>query len=433
MEAMEKRAVITGMGAVTPVGAGVQENWESLVAGRSGIGPFTILESGHLPVKLAAEVKGFDPKRFIPDRKTIKLTFRNVHLALAAARLAFEHAGIQKGQVPSHRLGAIIGAGGCGSDDGPGADDMQEPLLKSWNEETQVFDPALFGKDGLPVTYPLFLLKALPNNAFYYISLEYNIQGANDNIISSYAGGAQAIGDAYRTIRRGLADVIIAGGYDSLLTPATIYSLDSFGMLSRQDDPARACRPFDRSRSGTVAGEGAGFVIVEELEHARRRGATVYAEVAGYGNASSAYHMFKPDPAGKGIVNAVSRALREANFAAAEVDWICADGTGTAEGDRAEARALHGIFQDDIASIPVSATKSMTGHIGAGAGAVESIYCLMAMQSGMLPPTLNYEAGDDDCPLAIVAGAAQQRRVDVALNINQGIGGQTTALVFKKL
>jgi 3-oxoacyl-[acyl-carrier-protein] synthase II len=423
--------VITGMGVVSPVGIGTQENWNSLIAGASGIGPVTIIPAEHLPVKLAGEVKDFNPKQFIADRKTVRLTFRNVHLALAAAKLAFEDSGLQKGQVPPERLGGIIGSGGGGFDDGPGFEDLSEPILKSWNEEKKTFDSALFGEVGVPISYPLFLLKALPNNAFYYISLEYNIQGENDNIVSSYTGGAQAIGDAFRAVRRGLADVIIAGGYDSLLTPNTIFSLDSFGLLAKQDDPC-ASRPFDRNRTGMVAGEGAGFVIVEELEHARSRGATIYAEIVGYGNASSAYHMYKPDPAGKGIINAVSKALREANLAPAEIDWICADGTGTPESDRAEALALRSVFQDDAAGIPVSATKSMTGHMGSGAGAAESIYAIMAMRTGMLPPTINYEAGDEDCGLAIVAGAAQQRRVDIALNINQGIGGQTTALIFKK-
>ena len=430
---MERRAVITGMGAVTPVGIGARESWESLIAGRSGIGPFTLLDPGHLPVKIAAEVKGFNAKQFIADRKAIKLTFRSVHLALAAAKLAFEDSGLEKGQVPSDRLGGIIGSCGSGSDDGPGAEDMQEPLLKSWNEETQSFDSSLFGKEGVPAAYPLFLLKALPNNAFYYISLEYNIQGENDNIISSYAGGAQAIGDAYRAVRRGRADAIIAGGYDSLLTPGNMYSLDALGLLSRESDPALASRPFDRGRTGMVAGEGAGFVIVEELEHARRRGATVYAEIAGYGNASSAYHMYKPDPSGKGVVNAVTRALREANLAAAEVDWISADGTGTPDSDLAEARALHAVFQQDIASIPVSATKSMTGQMGAGGGAAESIFAVMAMRSAVAPPTLGYAAGDDGCALDIVAGAPRKLRIDTALKISQGIGGQTTALIFKKI
>jgi len=430
---MDKRAVITGMGVVSPVGIGTQDNWNSLITGVSGIGACTLIPSEHLPVKLAAEVKNFNPKQFIADRRTVRLTFRNVHLALAAAKLAFEDSGLQKGQVPPERLGGIIGSGGGGYDDGPGFEDLKEPILKAWNEEKQTFDSVLFGEVGVPISYPLFLLKALPNNAFYYISLEYNIQGENDNIVSSYTGGAQAIGDAFRAVRRGLADVIIAGGYDSLLTPNTIFSLDSFGLLSKQDDPARASRPFDRNRSGMVVGEGAGFVIVEELEHARCRGATIYAEIVGYGNASSAYHMYKPDPSGKGIVNSVSRALREASLAPAEIDWICADGTGTPDSDRAEALALRTVFQDDRASIPVSATKSMTGHMGSGAGAAESIYSIMTMRSGILPPTINCDNPDADCGLNIVAGMAQQRQVDVALNINQGIGGQTTALVFKKI
>jgi len=430
---MDKRAVITGMGVVSPVGIGTQDNWNSLITGVSGIGACSLIPSEHLPVKLVAEVKNFNAKQFIPDRRTIRLTFRNVHLALAAAKLAFDDSGLQKGQVPPERLGGIIGSGGGGYDDGPGFDDLKEPILKAWNEEKQTFDSTLFGEIGVPISYPLFLLKALPNNAFYYISLEYTIQGENDNIVSSYTGGSQAIGDAFRAVRRGLADVIIAGGYDSLLTPNTIFSLDSFGLLSKQNDPARASRPFDRDRSGMIAGEGAGFVIVEELEHARRRGATIYAEIVGYGNASSAYHMYKPDPSGKGIVNSVSRALREAGLAPAEIDWICADGTGTPDSDRAEALALRTVFQDDIASIPVSATKSMTGHMGSGAGAAESIYSIMAMRSGILPPTINCDNPDADCGLNIVAGKAQQRQVDVALNINQGIGGQTTALVFKKI
>jgi len=430
---MDKRAVITGMGVVSPVGIGTQDNWNSLITGVSGIGACSLIPSEHLPVQLVAEVKNFNAKQFIPDRRTIRLTFRNVHLALAAAKLAFDDSGLQKGQIPPERLGGIIGSGGGGYDDGPGFEDLKEPILKAWNEEKQTFDSTLFGEIGVPISYPLFLLKALPNNAFYYISLEYAIQGENDNIVSSYTGGSQAIGDAFRAVRRGLADVIIAGGYDSLLTPNTIFSLDSFGLLSKQNDPARASSPFDRDRSGMIAGEGAGFVIVEELEHARQRGATIYAEIAGYGNASSAYHMYKPDPSGKGIVNSVSRALREAGLAPAEIDWICADGAGTQDSDRAEALALRTVFQDDIASIPVSATKSMTGHMGSGAGAAESIYSIMAMRSGILPPAINCDNPDAGCGLNIVAGTAQQLQVDVALNINQGIGGQTTALVFKKI
>lgn len=430
---MDKRAVITGMGVVSPVGIGLQDNWRALVAGATGIGPFTIIPPEHLPVKLCAEVKDFVAKNYISDRKTVRLTFRSVHLALAAARLAFEDSGLEKGQVPPERLGGLIGSGGGGFDDGPGFEDLNEPILRSWDEEKQAFDSGKFGEIGVPISYPLFLLKALPNNAFYYISLEYNIQGENDNIVSSYTGGAQAIGDAFRAIRRGYADVIFAGGYDSLLTPNTIFSLDALGLLSKSNDPRTACRPFDRSRTGMVAGEGAGFLIVEELEHARKRGARIYAEITGYGNASSAYHLYKPDPAGKGVLHAVTRAFAEAELAPGEVDWICADGMGTPEVDLAEAAALKAVFREDLATVPVSATKSMTGHMGAGAGAAESAYCLLAMQNGMLPATPNFEQGDPEGGLSLIAGAALKKPIRTALNINQGIGGQATALVFKKM
>ncbi|MCX8043175.1 MAG: beta-ketoacyl-[acyl-carrier-protein] synthase family protein [Desulfobacterota bacterium] len=429
---MDKRAVITGMGVLSPIGIGTQANWENLMNAASGIAPFTRLSSELLPVQVGAEVKGFDPRSFITDRKTIRLTFHSVHLALAAAHLAFQDAGIAPGTIPPERIGAIIGSGGGGFDDGPGFEDLNDPILKSWDEERQCFDSGKFGELGIPSSYPLFLLKALPNNAFYYISLHYNIQGENDNIVSSYTGGAQAIGDAFRSIRRGLADVIIAGGYDSLITPNTIFSLDALGLLSRSTDPATACRPFDKERNGMIAGEGAGFFIIEDEEHARRRGARIYAEVIGYGNASSAYHLYKPDPAGTGIVNAVRRALEDAGTDIYEVDWICADGMATREADAAEATALATLFGDRVSNIPVSATKSLTGHMGSGAGAAESIYAVQTILTGMLPPTVNCDHPDPDFPLRIVRNTPQPASVRIALNINQGIGGQCTALLFRK-
>lgn len=429
---MEKRAVITGMGVVSPVGIGTEANWNSLMQGVSGMDLFMRLNPEHLPVRVSAEVKNFDPKKFLTDRKTVRLTFHNVHLALTAAKIAFEDSGIVSGSIPPERMGAIIGSGGGGFDDGPGFEDLNEPILKSWDEDRQRFDSGKFGELGIPSSYPLFLLKALPNNAFYYISLQYNIQGENDNIVSSYTGGAQAIGDAFRSIRRGLADVIIAGGYDSLITPNTIFSLDALGLLSKNSDPSRACRPFDRNRDGMVAGEGAGFLIIEEREHALQRGARIYAEVIGYGNASSAYHLYTPDPEGKGIINATQRALEDAGIGIDAVDWICADGMSTPAADRAEAQALAKLLGPRTASVPVSATKSLTGHMGSGAGAAESVYCIMTIGTGLLPPTLNYETADPECSLQIVGRAPQQKNVSIALNINQGIGGQCTALLFKK-
>lgn len=429
---MTNRAVITGMGAVTPIGIGTDANWQSLLQGRSGIAGFSRFDPRHLPVSIGAEVKNFDPKQFIADRKTIRLTFFSVHLALAAAKLAVEDAGLDTTRLDPPRFGAIVGSGGGGFDDGPGFEDMNEPILKSWDERTQRFDPAKFGELGVPSAYPLFLLKALPNNAFYYISLFYNVQGENDNIVSSFTGGAQAIGDAFRAVRRGLADIMIAGGYDSLLTPNTIFSLDAFSLLSNNNDPATACRPFDLLRDGMVAGEGAGFMIIEELEHARTRGARIYAEIVGYGNTSSAYHIYNPDPSGSGILKACMRALQDARLQTEEIDWICADGVGTQQSDRAEAHALRTVLQNRWAAVPVSATKSMTGHMGTGTSAVESIYAVKALTTGMLPPSGGNRCPDPDCALELVAPDPVEKKIKVALNVNQGIGGQTVALVFKK-
>jgi 3-oxoacyl-[acyl-carrier-protein] synthase II len=429
---MEKKAVITGMGVVSPAGIGKEENWESLLQGKSGIDRFSRLNPDHLPVCVGAEVKNFNPKKFIKDRKAVRRSFFNVHLALAAAELAVKDSGLDIEKVDSTRFGAIVGSGGGGFDDGPGFEDLNEPILKAWDEKNQRFDSSKFGEKGVPVAYPLFLLKALPNNAFYYISLFYNIQGENDNIVSSYTGGAQAIGDAFRTIRRGLADVIIAGGYDSLITPNTVFSLDSFNLLSKNNNPQEACRPFDRLRDGMIAGEGAGFLIVEEHDHARKRGARIYAEIAGYGNTSSAYHIYNPEPSGNGIIRTTMRALRDAELQPEDIDWVCADGISTTESDKAEACALRAVFQDHISSVPVSATKSVTGHMGSGAGAAESVYSVMAINNGIMPPTINYNNPDDDCKLNIVANTPVEKKIDIAVNINQGIGGQSTALIFKK-
>lgn len=430
---MEKRAVITGMGAVTPIGLGKDENWENLLNQQSGIGPFSRIDPEHLPVGVGAEVKNFNPRDFIKDRKTIRLTFHNVHLAIAAAKLAVEDAGLETEKVDPARFGAIIGSGGGGFDDGPGFEDLNDPILKSWDEENQRFDSARFGKEGVPSAYPLFLLKALPNNAFYYISLMYNIQGENDNIVSSYTGGAQAIGDSFRAIRRGLADVIIAGGYDSLITPNTIFSLDSFNLLSRETAPEKTCRPFDSNRNGMVAGEGAGFLVIEELEYARKRGAKIYAEIVGYGNASSAYHMYMPAPDGSGLIRSANRAIQDAEIDPGRIDWVCADGIGTRDSDAAEAKALHEILGQHISDIPVTGTKSVTGHMGSGTGPAESIYAVMALENGIIPPTANCQNPDPALSLNLVTGSPLNKELHTVLNLNQGIGGQCTALIFQKI
>lgn len=430
---MERRVVITGLGMITPLGIGKEENWKNLISGKSGIETISSFDTKNLSVTLAGEVKNFKASHFIKDRKAVKLSFHSVHLAIVAAQLAVEDAGVKSEELNPVRFGCFIGSGGGGYEDGPGFPDLIEPLLKSWSEEKKKFDPIKFGANGIASTYPLFLLKTLPNNAFYYISLIHNIQGENDNIIASFTGGAQAIGDATRAIVRGATDIAIAGGYDSLLLPATLFSFSNLDLLSKSPDPMKACRPFDAKRDGMVLSEGAAMVIVEEMSRAQKRGAPIYAEVVGYSSSSSAHHLYQPCPSGSGISIAIKKSLSDAAIEPSAVDYINADGISTTLSDRAETRAIKDVFGSHAYQIPISATKSMMGHVGAGAGAIELIICTLAMRENTLPPTINYETPDAECDLDYVPNQARSKKVETALSINQGLGGQCTCLVIKKV
>ena len=430
---MERRAVITGVGMVTPLGIGKEENWKNLISGKSGIGTISRFNTKDLSVSIAGEVKNFKASQFIKDRKAIKLSFHSVHLAIAAAQLAVDDSGIKSEEMNPARFGCFIGSGGGGYEDGPGFPDLVEPLLKSWSEEEKRFDPVKFGTEGISRTYPLFLLKTLPNNAFYYISLMFNIQGENDNIIASFTGGSQAIGDAARAVRRGATDIAIAGGYDSLLLPATLFSFDMLELLSKNLNPTEACRPFDAKRDGMVVSEGAGMVIIEEMSRAQKRGAPIYAEISGYSSSSSAHHLYRPSPSGNGISVALKKCLHDAQIDPSAIDYINADGVGTVLGDKAESRALKEVFGSHAYQIPISSTKSMMGHIGTGAGAVELSICALSMKENILPPTINYETKDPDCDLDYIPNQARGKEVKMALSINQGLGGQCTCLIIKKV
>jgi 3-oxoacyl-(acyl-carrier-protein) synthase len=430
---MERKAVITGMGMVTPLGIGKEENWKNLISGKSGIGPISRFDPRDLSIDIAGEVKDFKASKLIKYRKAVKLSFHSVHLAVVAAQLAMEDSGIKVEEGDPSRFGCFIGSGGGGYEDGPGFPDLVEPLLKSWSEEKKTFDPVKFGAEGIARTYPLFLLKTLPNNAFYYISLMFNIQGENDNIIASFTGGSQAIGDAARAIKRGATDVALAGGYDSLLLPATMFSFNTLELLSKNPSPAEACRPFDAKRDGMVLGEGAGMVMIEEMSRARKRGATIYAEISGYSSSSSAHHLYRPSPTGNGISVAVKKGLNDAKTNPSAIDYINADGIGTVLGDKAETLALKNVFGSHAHQIPISSTKSMMGHIGTGAGAVELIISALAMRDNILPPTINYETKDPECDLDYIPNQARDKEVTTALSINQGLGGQCACLVIKKV
>ena len=421
------------MGMVTPLGTGKDPNWKRLCAGESGIGKLSRFNPADLDVYIAGEVNNFKASDYIKDRKAVKLTFPMVHLAVGAAQLAVDDSGIKTETLTPSRFGAFIGSGGGGFEEGAGFPDLVEPLVQSWSEEKKKFDPVKFGTDGIARTYPLFLLKTLPNNAFYYISLQHNIQGENDNIIASFTGGSQAIGDAGRAIRRGSADIAIAGGYDSLLLPTTLFGFNKLDLLSRNPNPNEACRPFDLHRDGMVLSEGAGMVVIEELAHARARGAHIYAELIGYGSASSAHHLYQPCPSGNGVRIALQKSLADAGIPASAVDYINADGIGTVMSDRAETLAITTAFGSHAQQLPISATKSMMGHLGTGAGGVELIICALALQEGILPPTINYRTPDPECPLDYIPNHAREQKIETALSINQGLGGQCTCLIIRKV
>lgn len=430
---MEKRAVITGLGMITPLGIGKEENWKNLIAGKSGIGEISRFDTKDLSVSIGGEAKNFRARDFIKDRKAIKLSFHSVHLAVAAAKLAMDDAGVKIEEANPARFGCFIGSGGGGYEDGPGFPDLVEPLLKSWSEEKKTFDSVKFGANSIAGTYPLFLLKTLPNNAFYYISLLYNIQGENDNIIASFTGGSQAIGDAARVIKKGAADIAIAGGYDSLLLPATLFGFSNLKLLSKNPNPTQACRPFDIKRDGMVLSEGAGMVVIEEMSRAQKRGAPIYAEIVGYSSSSSAHHLYEPCPKGSGIGVALKKCLSDAKTEPSAVGYINADGISTTLSDRAETRAIKNVFGSDAYRIPISATKSMMGHLGTAAGAVELIICTLAMRENRLPPTINYETLDPECDLDYVPNQARDKELHTTLSINQGLGGQCTCLIVKKV
>jgi 3-oxoacyl-[acyl-carrier-protein] synthase II len=430
---MERRAVITGVGIVSPLGIGKEENWKKLIAGQSGIKKLSRFDTANLHVTIAGEVTDFKASDFIKDRKAVKLSQPMVHLAIAAAQLAVKDAGVKTEEVEPARYGAFIGSGGGGFEEGPGFPELVEPLVQSWSEEKKKFDPVKFGADGIARTYPLFLLKTLPNNAFYYISLLNNIQGENDNIIASFTGGSQAIGDAARAIRRGTTDIAIAGGYDSLLLPATLFGFNKLELLSQNPSPTEACRPFDGERDGMVLSEGAGMVVIEELSRAQKRGAPVYAEIVGYASSSSAHHLYQPSPTGQGIQTALQKSLSDAKADTSTISYINADGIGTTLSDRAETRALKDVLGSHAYQTPVSSTKSIMGHLGTGAGGVEPIICALAIKESIIPPTINYSTPDPECDLDYIPNKAREQEVHTAVSVNQGLGGQCTCLVLKKV
>ncbi|MGC3996206.1 MAG: beta-ketoacyl-ACP synthase II [Anaeromyxobacter sp.] len=410
-----RRVVVTGVGLVSPLGVGVNPSWSGLLAGKSGIGPITLFDASTFPTRIAGEVKGFDPSQFM-DRKEARRNDRFIQFALAAADMAVKDAGLDMAKVDAERVGCIVGAGIGG--------------LGSIEDEHTTFMAKGVKKIG-----PFFIPSLIINLAPGQISLRYGMKGPNYSPVSACATGNHSIGDAMMVIERGMADVMVTGGCEATITPLGIGGFCAARALSeRNDAPEKASRPFDKGRDGFVAGEGSGILILEEYEHARARGARVYAELVGYGATADAYHITSPAPEGEGGQRAMKMALRDAAINPEQVGYINTHGTSTPAGDPAECQGIAKVFGEHAKKgLMVSSTKSMLGHLLGAAGGAEAVITVLAIAKGVLPPTINVEDQDPECPLDVIPNTAREVRVDYAMSNSFGFGGTNAVVLFKRV
>lgn len=408
----DRRVVITGLGVVTPVGNNLDTFWESLKEGKSGIGRITAFDVKQYDCRIAGEVRNFDPKPVFNNPKDIRRTDRFVHLAMGAAKMAVQDSGLDLGKVNRDRFGTIISSGIGG--------------LKTLEDQFRI----LLTK-GPQRTSPFTIPMLISNMASGIISMEFGLRGPNMCIVTACATSNNSIGESWRTIKFGDADIFLAGGSEASIVELGVAGFSSMKALSRRnDEPERASRPFDRDRDGFVMSEGAGVVVVEELAHAKKRGAKIYCELSGYGISADAYHMTAPPDDGEGAARAMKLALEHAKISPNDVDHINAHATSTGLGDIAETKAIKMVFGKELAKrIPISATKSMTGHLLGGAGAAEMAACALSIRDGIVPPTINLENPDPECDLDYVPNKAREKKVKVVLNNSFGFGGHNATLV----
>ncbi|MBT9536591.1 MAG: beta-ketoacyl-ACP synthase II [Nitrospirae bacterium] len=412
---MEKRrVVVTGVGIITPVGIGVEESWKGLVEGRSGIRKLTRFDASAFATQIAGEVEGFNPEDYI-EPKEIKKMDRFIHLAIAASDMAVKDSGLKITDSNAERVGVIIGSGMGGL-----------PAIEHYHS-------VLLEKGPRRIT-PFFIPMLIINLAGGHVSMKYGAKGPISAVATACATGSHSIGDAFKIIQRGDADAMIAGGTESVITPMGIGGFNAMKALStRNDEPEKASRPFDADRDGFVMGEGVGIMVLESLEHARSRGARIYAEIAGYGMTADAYHMTSPAPEGEGAARCMAIALKDGGVAASEVDYINAHGTSTKYGDELESIAIKTVFKGHASKLAVSSTKSMTGHLLGAAGGVEAVVCILCMRDNIVPPTINLDNPDPQCDLDYVPHKARKMDVNCVMSNSFGFGGTNACLVFKKL
>jgi 3-oxoacyl-[acyl-carrier-protein] synthase II len=409
-----RRVVVTGVGVVSPLGTGNSKNWQALLAGKSGIGPITRIDASDQPVRIAGEVKDFVAEDFI-DKKEIKKMDLFIQYSLAAAHFAMADSGLVINEENAERVGVLVGAGLGGL-----------PAIERYH--TAVLE------GGYKKISPFFIPMLIINLAPGHISIKHGAKGPNLSSVSACATGTHSIGDAYHMIRRGDADAMIAGGTEATVTPLAIGGFAVMKALStNNDDPTGASRPFDKERDGFVLSEGAGIVVLEEYEAAKARGAKIYGEVVGYGLSGDAYHLTTPAPGGEGAARCMKMALSTAKVNPEQVDYINAHGTSTAFNDLYETMGIRTVFGAHADKLMVSSTKSMTGHLLGAAGGIEAIFCLMAMQNSVVPPTINYRAPDPACDLDYVPNTARDAKVQYAMSNSFGFGGTNASLLFKKL
>jgi len=410
---MRRRVVVTGLGAVTPLGIGVEKSWQSLCQGKSGIGMITRFDTTDFRTRIAGEVNGFNPLDFM-EGKLVRRLDRFIHFALAATRMAMEDSRLTINSSNADRVGVSVGTALAG--------------VESFEKNYQ-----LLLQGARRQISPFFIPGFIANMAPGQIAIQFGAKGPNICSVTACASGTHAIGDAFRIIQRGDADAMIAAGAEAAISPIIFAGLDAErAMSTRNDAPEKASRPFDKDRDGFVTSEGAGVIILEELESALNRGARIYAEVLGYGSSCDAYHVTAPDPEGRGAANCMKMALNDAGIPGDKIEYINAHGTSTPLNDLSETLAIKSVFQGQSKNIPISANKSMIGHLWGAAGAVEAIFCILTITQGVIPPTINYETPDPGCDLDYVPNVARQAKVRVALSNSFGFGGTNATLIFSQ-
>lgn len=410
---MNRRVVVTGLGLITPLGVGVEQTWSAILKGESGIDKITFFDTSDYPCQIAGEVKDFNPLAYL-DKKDVKRMDRFTQFAVASTAMAIEASGIVITEENAHRTGCLIGVGFGGM---ASLERNHANLLKA----------------GPGRISPFFVPMIIANMAAGQVSMRFGARGPNSCVATACAAGTHALGESYKMIQRGDADIMLSGGCESAITPLGLGGFCSMRALStRNDAPQQASRPFDKERDGFVMSEGAGIMVLEELEHARQRGATIHAEVAGYGMSADAHHMTQPDPEARGIMLCMRNALQDGALHPEDIDYINAHGTSTPYNDKFETIAIKNVFGEHAYRLAISSTKSMTGHLLGGAGGVEGIFSTLALAQGVLPPTINWETQDETCDLDYVPNTARRRPLKAVMSNSLGFGGTNACIIFKQ-